>query len=220
MPQIFHPSANTLAKVSIVGGLMVLIGLGLLSAAFIRAPYMAQVGIAPEQPVAFSHEHHVGGLGLVCRYCHTYVEDSSFATIPATEICMSCHSQVWADSPELAPVRESYESGQPIEWVRVYDLPDYVYFDHSIHVNRGVGCVTCHGRVDQMPLTRKETTLYMEWCLECHRDRASFVRPRQQVFNMEWQPPEDLAALQQQLVKEYHIDVEQFNITDCSICHR
>jgi hypothetical protein len=154
--------------------------------------------------------------GIDCRYCHTSVEDSSFAGIPSTKICMNCHTQIWADSPILEPVRESFRTGSSIEWTRVHNLPGFVYFDHSIHVKKGIGCATCHGRVDQMPLMWREHSLYMEWCLECHRAPERFVRPRAEVFNMEWRPPENQLALGRKLVQEYGIE----SLTSCSTCHR
>ena len=131
-----------------------------------------------EQPIPFSHAHHVGGLGIDCRYCHTSVETSSFAGIPPTKTCMNCHSQIWSTSPTLEPVRESFRTGVSIQWTRVNDLPDYVYFNHSIHVNKGIGCESCHGRVDRMPLTWQENSLQMDWCLDCHRDPGKHIRPR------------------------------------------
>jgi hypothetical protein len=166
--------------------------------------------------VHFSHKHHVSDDGIDCRYCHTSVEQSSFAGIPSTKICMSCHTQIWAESPILEPVRESFRTGKSLEWTRVHNLPGFAYFDHSIHVHKGIGCSTCHGRVDQMPLMWRENTLYMEWCLECHRNPERFVRPRDQVFNMQWQPPPDQLALGEKLVQEYKIE----RLTSCSVCHR
>jgi len=216
MPQIFHPSTNTLSKLSIFGALFLIGGLLWVSAAINRSAYVTQAQVAREQPVQFSHAHHVGGIGIDCRYCHTSVEESSFAGIPSTKICMNCHTQIWAESPILEPVRESFRTGKSLEWTRVHNLPGFVYFDHSIHVHKGVGCTTCHGRVDQMPLMWRENTLYMEWCLECHRNPEQFVRPREQVFNMDWQPPSDQIALGQKLVQEYKIE----SLTSCSVCHR
>jgi hypothetical protein len=163
MSQIFHPSANTLSKVSIFGAIFIGGGLLFFVNEINRSPYVTQTHVPREQPVPFSHKHHVSGIGIDCRYCHTSVENSSFAGLPPTETCMSCHSQIWADSPTLEPVRASLRSGQSIEWTRVHDLPGFVYFNHSIHVNKGVGCATCHGRVDQMPLMWKQNTLHMEW---------------------------------------------------------
>jgi hypothetical protein len=216
MAQIFHPSTNTISKVTIFGGLALIIVLALLLAGLTRSSYVSEVGVARAQPVPFSHQHHVTDDGIDCRYCHTSVETSSFAGIPSTKICMNCHTQIWPDSAALAPVRESFRTGQSIQWTRVYNLPGFVYFDHSIHVHKGVGCVTCHGRVDQMPLTWKASTLHMDWCLECHRNPERFVRPREEVFNMDYQPPVDQLALGISLVKEYGIHAP----TSCSTCHR
>ncbi|HEY6199434.1 MAG TPA: cytochrome c3 family protein [Candidatus Binatia bacterium] len=215
MAQIFHRSSNTISRVSIFGGVAALLALLAAVAAINRSSYLTEVRVARAQPVQFSHKHHVSDDGIDCRYCHTSVENSSFAGIPSTKICMNCHTQIWADSPMLEPVRASFRTGKSLEWTRVHNLPGFVYFDHSIHVNKGVGCSTCHGRVDQMPLMSRENTLYMEWCLECHRAPERFVRPREQVFNMEWRAPEDQLALGQRLVREYKIQ----KLTSCSVCH-
>jgi hypothetical protein len=219
MAQIFRPSTNTLARASIGGGGLLVVILTLAAGGFVYSSYMTGVGAPRIQPVPFSHKHHVADAGIDCRYCHTSVEQSSFAGIPPTKTCMNCHSQLWADSPLLEPVRESWRTGRSLEWVRVNNLADFVYFNHSIHVNKGVGCVTCHGRVDQMPLTWKAKSLYMEWCLECHRAPERFVRPREYVFSMDWQPHEDQVALGRKLVKEYKIQ-SPANLTSCSTCHR
>ncbi len=216
MAQIFHRSTNTISRVSIFGGLALVIALTLLVAGLYRSAYVSEIGVARAQPVPFSHKHHVADDGIDCRYCHTSVETSSFAGIPSTKICMNCHTQIWPDSPALAPVRESFRTGQSIQWTRVHNLPGFVYFEHSIHVNKGVGCSTCHGRVDQMPLTWRVNTLYMDWCLECHRAPEQFVRPREQVFNMEYEPPENQLALGQKLILQYDIRP----LTGCSTCHR
>jgi hypothetical protein len=216
MPQIFHPSTNTISRLTIFGGAILVVGLVAALAAINKSAYITEAGVARSQPVPFSHKHHVGDDGIDCRYCHTSVEDSSFAGIPSTKICMNCHSQIWADSPILAPVRESFRTGKSLEWTRVHNLPGFVYFDHSIHVHKGVGCVTCHGRVDQMPLMWREHSLYMEWCLECHRNPERFVRPREHVFSMDWQPPSDQLALGEKLVQQYKIET----LTSCSVCHR
>lgn len=216
MAQIFHRSTNTISRVSLFGGVAVIAVLVATLAAINRSSYMTEVGVARSQPVQFSHKHHVSDDGIDCRYCHTSVEESSFAGIPSTKICMNCHTQIWAESPILAPVRQSFQTGRSLEWTRVHNLPGFVYFDHSIHVYKGVGCATCHGRVDQMPLMWRENTLYMEWCLECHRNPERYVRPREQVFNMDWQPPSDQIALGQKLVQEYKIE----SLTSCSVCHR
>ena len=199
MAQIFHRSTNTISRVSVFGGIGIIAVLVTTLAAINRSSYVTDVGVARTQPVQFSHKHHVSDDGIDCRYCHTSVEESSFAGIPSTKICMNCHTQIWAESPILAPVRESFRTGKSLEWTRVNNLPGFVYFDHSIHVHKGVGCATCHGRVDQMPLMWRENTLYMEWCLECHRNPERFVRPREQVFSMDWQPPSDQIALGQKL---------------------
>ena len=216
MAQIFHRSTNTISRVSVFGGIGIIAVLVTTLAAINRSSYVTDVGVARSQPVQFSHKHHVSDDGIDCRYCHTSVEESSFAGIPSTKICMNCHTQIWAESPILAPVRESFRTGKSLEWTRVNNLPGFVYFDHSIHVHKGVGCATCHGRVDQMPLMWRENTLYMEWCLECHRNPERFVRPREQVFSMDWQPPSDQIALGQKLVQQYKIE----SLTSCSVCHR
>jgi hypothetical protein len=216
MAQLFHPSTNTLAKVSLLGALVIAGGLGAAITEISSSPYVTRAQDARDQPVPFSHKHHVSGLGLDCRYCHTSVETSAFAGIPPTKTCMTCHSQIWADSPMLGPVRESYRTDTSLEWTRVHDLADFAYFNHSIHVKKGVGCDTCHGPVDQMPLTWKEETLQMEWCLECHRAPEEFVRPREDVFNYEYVPPVDQLTLGRELVEKYDIQ----KLDNCSVCHR
>jgi hypothetical protein len=230
MPQIFHRSFNTLSKVSIYGAAFLLAGAGWALAAFVRSSYATNVGIARGQPVPFSHQHHVNELGIDCRYCHTSVEDSHFAGIPPTKTCMNCHSQIWVGAEMLAPVRDSYRTlGTPAErslpWQRVHRVADFCYFNHSIHVKKGVGCVTCHGRVDRMPLVWQEKSLLMEWCLDCHRQPEQYVRPREQVFNMTWEPsqeqredgePHTQATLGPELVNRYNI---KSKIT-CNACHR
>src|SRR5437660_2869412 len=145
---------------------------------------MPRQNVTREQPVQLSHKHHVGDDGIDCRYCHTSVEKSAFAGVPPTETCMTCHSQIWTESPLLAPVRESYRTGRPIQWQRVHDLPDFVYFNHSIHIKKGIGCVSCHGRIDEMPITRKHQTLSMRWCLSCHRSPEKNMRPHEKVFDL------------------------------------
>ena len=217
MAQVFRKRANAITTIVIVVTFLLVSFLG-LGFAVVRSPYVTGVGVAPRQPVPFSHEHHVGGLGIDCRYCHTSVETSSFAGIPPTETCMTCHSQLWTHAEMLAPVRDSLSSGKPLRWIRVNDLPDFVYFNHSIHINKGIGCVNCHGRVDRMPLTWQAKTLFMPWCLECHRGPERFVRPREHVFDMAWKPSEDQSALGRRLVEQYHIRVGK--LTDCYVCHR
>jgi len=216
MSQIFHRSANTIARVSIFGAVFFIAGLLGLFAEVNRSPWMTGAQVARDQPIQFSHERHVGGNGIDCRYCHTSVEESAVAGIPPTKTCMNCHSQIFSNSPFLAPVRDSFRTDTSIRWTRVHDLPDFAYFNHSIHVNKGVGCATCHGAVDKMPLMRKEASLQMEWCLDCHRKPERYVRPREEVFNMAWRPSEQQEKLGLRLVKAYHIE----SLTSCSTCHR
>lgn len=216
MSQIFHRSANTIARLSIFGAVFVAAGaLGLLTQ-INRSPWVTQANVAREQPIQFSHERHVAGNGIDCRYCHTSVEESRFAGIPPTKTCMNCHSQVFANSPFLELVRTSFNSETPVEWTRVHDLPDFVYFDHSIHVSKGVGCSTCHGRVDRMPLMWQEKSLQMEWCLDCHRNPERYVRPLDTVFRADYEPPADQIEMGTRLVAEYEIQ----KLTSCSTCHR
>jgi hypothetical protein len=219
MAQVFRRRANYLAKASILGGVLFLGLLGGIGFYYARSSYSTMVGVPRIQPVPFSHKHHVGDDGIDCRYCHTSVEESPFAGIPPTQICMNCHTQIWADSPMLAPVRDSFRTGKSLQWTRVYNLPGFVYFDHSIHVNKGVGCETCHGRVDEMPLTWRANTLLMEWCLNCHRDPARYIRPRAVITSMGYTPPEDQLTLGRKLVKEYKIHDTRY-MTSCSTCHR
>lgn len=219
MPQYFSRSANTFARVTLLALLTFVVGVAAASYLIVRSPYETMQNVPREQPVPFSHEHHVSGLGLDCRYCHTTVEYSSFANIPATKICMNCHSEMWATTPALEPVRESYRTGRSIEWTRVNDLPEYVYFNHSVHVHAGVGCAECHGRVDKMPLTWQAQPLTMEWCLNCHRHPERYLRPRNQVFAMDYRHPADQVALGNKLVREYHILAVR-QLTSCSTCHR
>ena len=182
-----------------------------------KSPYVTEVDWIPSQPVPFTHQHHVSGLGIDCRYCHTSVEKSRFAGVPPTSTCMNCHSQIWSDAPMLEPVRESARTGKPIEWVRVNDLPDFVYFNHSTHVAKGVGCTTCHGPVGKMPLTWKGNTLYMGWCLDCHRHPEPYLRKdKSEVYNPFWTPPSDQKAVGASFKSDRNIQV---NI-HCSTCHR
>ncbi len=219
MGQLFHRSTNFIARFTIFGLGFVVAGFALALWEFNRSPWATGAYVPKVQPVPFSHEHHVRGLGIDCRYCHTTVERSAFAGIPPVKTCMTCHSQIWTNAALLAPVRDAYRSGQPLEWTRVHDLPDFVYFNHSIHVNKGIGCVTCHGRVDTMPITWQVNTLQMRWCLSCHRDPEKFLRPRSEVFNMEYTPPVAQAVLGKRLASEYHI-LNVRKMTDCVTCHR
>ncbi len=217
MGQLFPRSANSLAKWSIAVLIMTVLSIGIGWLYFwIRSPYSTKVNMAREQTVPFSHKHHVDGLGIDCRFCHTSAAKSSFAGIPPTETCMKCHSIMWKDSPMLEPVRESFRTGKPLVWNRAHDLPDHVYFNHSIHLAKGIACVSCHGQVDQMPLVWKSKTLRMEWCLGCHRHPEPNVRPREQVFNMNWKKDPSNKNLQKELVKKYDVQ----SVTHCNACHR
>jgi Cytochrome c7 and related cytochrome c len=189
MAQIFDRSSNALARASLVLTGLIVIALGVTLDQLQRSPWVTRQGQRPDQPVPFSHKHHVQGLGLQCQYCHTTVEESSYAGIPPTRTCMNCHAQIWTNAQLLQPVRDSWYTGQSIPWIRVHDLPDFVFFNHAIHVNKGIGCATCHGPVDQMPLMYEQNTLQMEWCLNCHRDPAKNLRPTAQIYNMDWKRP-------------------------------
>ena len=216
MAQIFQRSTNTIARVSIYGAVIFIALLGYAVDVVNKTSYVTEVNTARPQPVPFSHKHHVGELGLDCRYCHSSVEVSSSAGMPATETCMTCHSQIWTNSSMLEPVRTSYSSAKPISWTRVNAVPDFVYFNHSIHVAKGVGCTTCHGPIAEMNITWRGQTLYMRWCLECHNAPEKYLRPRSEVFNAFYQPPSDQLALGRRLVKEYKVQ----NLTNCTTCHR
>jgi len=230
--QIFHRSTNTISRATIFGAIFVIAMLFWAAAEVQRSPYVTYAGVARPQPAPFSHQHHVGGLGIDCRYCHTSVEVSSFAGIPPTRTCMNCHAQIWTGAPMLEPVRESFSSGKSLIWNRVNDLPDFVYFNHSIHINKGVGCNTCHGPVDRMPLMYNYASLQMEWCLNCHRAPEKNLRPRDQVFNMRYEEPSsaktimvdgktytDQISLGRDLVTKYRLRTVA-DITSCSTCHR
>lgn len=219
MPQIFHHSTNLIARMSIYGGVFILAALGGALYTVALSPYYTDVNVAREQPVPFSHKHHVGELGIDCRYCHTSVEKSSFAGLPPTQTCMSCHSKIWTNAAMLEPVRASYREDKSIAWTRVNALPDFVYFDHSIHVAKGVGCTTCHGPIAEMPLTWRANTLYMSWCLDCHRAPEKYLRPKSEVFNPDYQLPADQLELGKRLVTEYKIQNARA-LTSCSTCHR
>jgi hypothetical protein len=219
MSQIFRRSTNTFARITIFGAVFFLGFVTWVVAELSRSNYATRADQAREQPVPFSHAHHVGGMGLDCRYCHTSVEVSSFAGIPPTKTCMNCHSQIWLTSPTLEPVRASYRTNESIPWTRVYDLPDYVYFNHSIHVNKGVGCETCHGRVDKMPLIWQANSLQMEWCLDCHRNPEKNLRPRQYITTMGYQPQGDQEEIGLRLKREYNVR-DSRALTSCNTCHR
>jgi hypothetical protein len=219
MSQLFHRYSNVYSRLSILAVLLFAGGLGATVAALNWSGYNTGQHLFVDQPIQFSHAHHAGGMGIDCRYCHSSVEESAFANIPPTKTCMNCHSQIWNTAPILEPVRASFRENTPLQWQRVHDLPDFVYFNHSIHVKQGVGCATCHGPVDRMPLVYQEATLMMSWCLDCHRNPAKYVRPRDQVFNMAWQRPSDDPGLGERLVKEYQIAGAD-HLTSCSTCHR
>ena len=216
MSQLFHRHSNIYSRLSIVALGVFAAGLGAVIGLVHLGGFYTNQSAYVEQPIQFSHAHHVGGMGIDCRYCHTSVEESSFAGIPPTKTCMNCHSQIFANSPFLDPVRESFRTGKSIQWTRVHDLPDFVYFNHSIHVYKGVGCTTCHGQVDRMPLMWQEQSLQMEWCLDCHRNPERYVRPRSAVFNVDYAPPANQLEVGSRLVAEYHIQ----KLTSCSTCHR
>jgi hypothetical protein len=216
MAQIFRPSHNTIARASIVVGLAVVLGGVGLAYLFAGSPYQTGDNIIREQPVAFSHQHHVAGLGIDCRYCHTSVETSASAGIPPTYTCMSCHSQIWNQAPMLAPVRASLEQNTPIEWTRLHQLPDYAYFHHGIHIQKGIGCVECHGRVDKMPLMWKAESMTMSWCVDCHRHPEERMRKPTDVFVMD--SPRLPVEEGLELLKSHNIPIDR--LTNCSVCHR
>lgn len=220
MAQIFGPSSNIYSKLSIVLALVLAGGGVTLVMAFERSPYKTNEDVIYTQPIKFSHDHHTAGLGIDCRYCHYTVEYSRSANIPPTELCMNCHSQIWADSPMLEPVRASYRDNEPIEWQRVHDLPDYVYFDHSIHVAKGVACQECHGPVHEQPLLKRGASLQMSWCLDCHRDPAPNLRPPSEVANWRWEPPEDADETYYTDLAEEADVADQQRLWSCSTCHR
>lgn len=214
---IFRPSANLASKVA----LLVLMGVVLIGAAFWwlwpRMDYARHVRAAVAQPVPFSHQHHVAGLGIDCRFCHASVEVSSNAGLPPTHTCMTCHSQIWTNAGVLAPVRDSWARQTPITWHRVTDLPDYVYFNHSIHISKGVGCESCHGEIETMALTYKAKTLTMGFCLDCHRNPAANLRPAAALYDTAWHRGPDTPS-PTALMQEYHVPDRA--LTDCSLCHR
>jgi len=215
--QVFTPAQTLLVKL-VVLGVVCLLAVGLLVYRLnIRndAPALAPV----TQPIPFSHQHHVRDDGIDCRYCHTSVESAAFAGIPPLHTCMTCHSQLYTQQPMFDPLVRAYRTGAPLAWKRVHDLPDFVYFDHSIHVAKGVGCVECHGEVDQMPLMYRVASLDMQWCLACHRDPAPHLRPRDKVFDLHWRAPADRRALGAKLMAAYKVR-PPLELTQCSVCHR
>lgn len=240
MSQIFHPSSNTIARVSLILGAVAPLAIILIVSQITRSPYGTQVNVPLQQPVAFSHEHHSNELGIDCRYCHQTVEKSPYANLPATETCMSCHSQIWTNSPLLEPVRDSYRTGVPIKWNQVNKVPEFVYFNHQIHVNRGLNCNICHGPVQKMQMTWKGNAFWMKWCLDCHRNPENYVRETPEALGLyakiqrgETLSPEERALANgdgaykrrgaelehgKELVKKYGIKTA--HLADCNICHR
>jgi len=218
MAQLFHRRDNTIARAGLAGAVMLIGFMGWAWDSIYWSPYTTRVNAPLDQPVPFSHRHHHDQLGIDCRYCHTSVEKSAFAGLPDTETCMTCHSQLFTTAPLLAPVRRSLATDEPLRWNRVNKLPDFVFFNHSIHVAKGVGCATCHGQLDEMPLTWKSHTLYMKWCLECHRAPEKFIRPHDEVFDMHWLAPPDQLAQGRKLMAANHVDTT--GLTDCGMCHR
>lgn len=219
---MFQRKSNLIVRVSLIGIVAFLSCAGAFLTFEKWTTWETEVEVPYEQPIPFSHRHHVSGLGIDCRYCHTSVTQSAFAGIPPTHTCMTCHSQIWRDAPMLQPIHKSYEQNRPLKWNRVHRLPKYVYFNHSIHVNKGIGCTSCHGRVEDMPLTWKARSFYMRDCLECHRTPEKYIRPKHRVFDSPWEtswsPPKDQSQLGAQLVKKYHVPKQR--LTDCYTCHR
>ncbi|HZP60876.1 MAG TPA: cytochrome c3 family protein [Opitutaceae bacterium] len=217
MSKIFPKSVNSL-PLQIVIYLFVLASIATAAVTYYMTPKYTRIGYAPVQPVPFSHAIHAGQLGLDCRYCHNNVEKSPNATVPTSQTCMNCHSIVLKDSPLLAVVRASYESGNPVPWVRIHQLPDFVYFNHAIHVNRGISCYECHGQINQMDRVQETQALSMGFCINCHRDPAAHIRPRAEVYDLNWHAASKQAQLQlgNQLVHDWKVDPPQ----SCSGCHR
>jgi hypothetical protein len=218
MPPIFGPQSNSLFKLIIVAVVGFIFFAGSFTYGLYWSSYVTNSKVVQAQPVPFSHKHHVGELGLDCRYCHTSVEKAASAGMPSTHTCMTCHSQIWQNSPILKPVRDSYLKQTPIAWTRLYRLPDYVYFNHSIHVGKGIGCASCHGQMDQMPITWKNKAFYMRQCVDCHRNPEKQIRPESEVFNLNWKAPLDQDYQGQMLTEKYHIQKKL--LTDCTTCHR
>jgi hypothetical protein len=216
MPALFPRWSNTAIRLGLLALIAGLASIPTGLVIYMRTPFATGQFFPADQPVQFDHRHHVRDDGIDCRYCHSTVEKSAYASIPPTETCMNCHNQVWNDSPMLEPVRRSYFSGAPMPWNRVHDLPDFVYFNHAAHVNKGVGCVECHGRVDRMAAVYQAETLQMAWCLDCHRAPEARLRPKEFITQMDWVPPEDRLELGKRLAEEYNVR----SLTNCTTCHR
>lgn len=214
MPQLFPKKANALPLLSLGASLLG----GVLLVFFVWyyfSPEFTTVGYEPEQPVPYSHQIHVDKLGLECQYCHNWVEDSKQANVPSTETCMTCHSQVLPNSPKLLPVRESWAENEPIEWTNVHHLPEYAHFSHAAHVDKGVGCETCHGRIDKMEVVRQVEPLSMGWCLDCHRQPEKYLRPNDEVTTMGYTQPANFIEQNLERIREEGIQPP----TNCSACH-
>jgi Cytochrome c7 and related cytochrome c len=219
VPQIFSRTADTWFHAVAAGALVLTIALFAAAFAWARSQYSTAVARTQVQPVPFSHKHHAGQLGIDCRYCHSTVETDPDAGFPSTHVCMTCHSQIWTNAAVLGPVRDSFANNRSLNWKRVARVPDYVYFRHDIHIAKGIGCVECHGRIDEMPLTWRAEPFTMEWCLQCHRDPAPRLRPREARFDFDWKPPPDHAALGRKLMQLYRIR-SPAELTQCGVCHR
>lgn len=220
MAQIFHRGANNIAKASIAV-VIVLAGVaGYAYTQIARSSYLTNQYLERQQPVQFSHKHHTGDDGIDCRYCHTSVETAASAGMPPTQTCMNCHSQIWSDSPYLEPVRASFRDNKPIEWERVHDLPEYAYFNHSIHVAKGVGCASCHGDIANMASVYQENTLQMEWCLSCHRNPAPHIRPQSEIYNTAWSKDEITPEQEREVQEKIGRLRSKELLTSCSTCHR
>lgn len=217
MANIFPKWANKLPKMIIIAAIIVVTALTIAMTAFLTPKY-SNVGYQPIQPVPFDHYLHVGQLGMDCRYCHTYVDRSPHSNVPSASTCMNCHNQVKTDSPLLAPIRESYDSGMPVNWVRIHDTPDYVYFNHTVHINRGVSCVECHGKINEMPVVFQSKSLTMQFCLDCHRKPELKVRPLDKVFDLNWKAESPKAQLE--MGKKFVHDWKINPPVSCSGCHR
>jgi hypothetical protein len=216
MPALFSPRANRRMRFALALILAAVLGVPAFLMGWVRTPYERGQYHPVAQPIAFSHTLHVRGMRIDCRYCHSTVERSPWAGVPPTSVCVPCHTQTWLQSPFFAPVRASMATGKPVPWVRVTQLPDFVYFDHSIHVAKGVGCESCHGRVDAMDTVYQARSLTMGWCLDCHRNPEQYLRPVEQVTTMGYTPPRPQLALGKELVERYHVR----RLTNCTACHR
>ncbi len=218
MTQIFSPAADTWLRLLMAASLSLVAGGVVGAVGFARSAYVTSTDFRPAQPVPFSHKHHAGELGIDCRYCHSGVETGPRAGLPPTFTCMTCHSQIWTNAAMLEPVRQSLADNKPITWTRVAKLPDYVYFRHDIHIAKGVGCETCHGRIDGMALTYRAKAFTMDFCVDCHRDPAPNLRPQDRITDMNWTPPADKRAAGEAIAA--HAGIRAGELTHCYVCHR